>query len=94
MNRCLRNIFFVCLLSVAFFACARPAPVMRPEDALEKISWWRAATPGDDQDFRDIGAAARQSLEYYKKLPPETLFSLGPDRVSVLDMVVTLRTSS
>ncbi len=91
MSRYFKKVFFICLFSVAFFACARPAPVTRPEDALEKSSWWRAATPGDDQEFRDVGVAARQSLEYYKKLPPETLFVLGPDRVSVLDMVVTLQ---
>lgn len=85
---------FVVTLFLAVFAlaaCATHAPVTRPEDALERIAWWRAPSPHDDRGFVDIAAAVRQSLEYYKKLPPETLFSFGPERVSALDMVVTLQ---
>jgi membrane-bound lytic murein transglycosylase A len=84
---------YVLGISLLFlFACvARPAPVTRPEDALEQTSWWRAASPDDDREFADIAAAVRQSLEYYQKLPPGASFSLGPDRVSVLDMIVTLQ---
>ena len=79
------------MVSLSLFACARHVPVTRPEDALERISWWRAAAPKDDREFADVAAAVRQSLEYYKKLPPVTLFSIGPDRASALDMVVTLQ---
>ena len=75
---------------LSLFACAR-LPVTKPEDALEQVSWWRGVKPRDDLEFKDIASAVRQSLEYYKKLPPETRFSLGPDRVAVLDMVVTLQ---
>ena len=79
------------MIFLSLFACARHAPVTRPEDALKRISWWRAAAPNDDREFADIATAVRQSLAYYRKLPPETLFYLGPDRVSALDMVVTLQ---
>ena len=75
---------------LSFFACAKP-PVTRPETALEPLSWWKSVTPQDDLAFKDIAAAARQSLEYYKKLPAETAFFLGPLKVSALDMVVTLQ---
>src|SRR3990170_1424211 len=71
-------------------ACAH-APVTKPEDALETISWWRAVAPRDDREFKGLADAVRQSLEYYRKLPSETQFSLGPERVAVLDMVVTLQ---
>jgi membrane-bound lytic murein transglycosylase A len=75
---------------LSLFACAR-LPVTKPEDALEQVSWWRGVKPQDDLEFKDIASAVRQSLEYYQKLPPETQFSLGPDRVAVPDMVVTLQ---
>jgi len=35
--------------------------------------------------------AARQSMEYYKKIPPQTTFSFGPDKATALDMSVTLQ---
>jgi membrane-bound lytic murein transglycosylase A len=41
--------------------------------------------------FKDIALAARQSLEYYKKLPQNTVFFLGPEKTSALDMAETLR---
>jgi len=71
-------------------ACAH-APVTKPEDALESISWWRAVAPRDDREFKGLADAVRQSLEYYRKLPSETQFSLGPERVAALDMIVTLQ---
>jgi membrane-bound lytic murein transglycosylase A len=85
----MKRIFLTVILLL--FACARPVPVTKPEDALERISWWRAAAPDDDRQFADIADAVRGSLEYYKKLPPDTFFSIGPDRVSALDMIVTLQ---
>jgi membrane-bound lytic murein transglycosylase A len=71
-------------------SCAH-APVTKPEDALESISWWRAVAPRDDMEFKGLADAVRQSLEYYKKLPPEAQFSLGPERVAALDMIVTVQ---
>lgn len=41
--------------------------------------------------FKDIAAAVRQSLEYYKKIPPETIFYFGSDKATALDMTVTLQ---
>jgi membrane-bound lytic murein transglycosylase A len=87
MNRPLFLIFTLLFL----LSCARPAPVSRPEDALDRISWWRAALPDDDRQFADVGPAVRQSLDYYRKLPPETVFSFGQDRITALDMVLTLQ---
>ena len=86
---------FVVPLFLAIFvlsACARPlATVSKPEDSLTPLSWWRTVTPHDDREFKDIAAAVRQSLEYYKKLPQDTVFFLGPDKASALDLVVTLQ---
>ncbi|MHB8846333.1 MAG: murein transglycosylase A [Nitrospirota bacterium] len=86
MNR----ISVIIILVLSLFACAKP-PVTRPEMALEPLSWWRSVSAQDDMVFRDIAAAARQSLEYYKKIPPETAFSFGPVKVTALDMSVTLQ---
>lgn len=88
------NIVVLLLLAllVSCFACTRtPSQITNPEDALTPISWWRAATPHDDMAFKDVAAAARQSLEYYKKLAPETIFTFGPEKATALDMVVTLQ---
>jgi membrane-bound lytic murein transglycosylase A len=86
----MRSSVLILLLSVSLFACTKP-PVSKPEMALEPLSWWRSVTPQDDLAFKDIAAAARQSLEYYKKVPSETPFSLGPMKVTALDMAVTLQ---
>jgi membrane-bound lytic murein transglycosylase A len=75
---------------LSLVACAKP-PVTRPEMALEPLSWWRSVTPQDDLAFKDIAAAARHSMEYYTKLPPETAFTFGPAKVTALDMTVTLQ---
>ena len=88
MNKTILTI--IALLSL--FACARPpVKVTRPEDSLTHLSSWQSVTPRDDREFKDIAAAARQSLEYYKKLPQDTVFFLGPDKVSALDLAVTLQ---
>jgi len=85
----------ILVTGIAFFllfACARPPlTVTKPEEAMTPVSWWRAGAPADDMEFREMATAARQSLEYYKKLPQDVAFFLGPDRVSALDMVVTLQ---
>jgi membrane-bound lytic murein transglycosylase A len=83
--------FLTCFVLFFLFACARPAPVTRPEDALERVSGWTAVTPEDDRSFTDLAAAVRRSIEYFQKLPRDTFFSLGPDRVNALDMIVTLQ---
>jgi membrane-bound lytic murein transglycosylase A len=82
------SIIFILVLSL--FACAKP-PVTRPEMALEPLSWWRSVSAQDDMAFKDIASAARQSLEYYRKLPLENSFSIGPMKVTALDMTVTLQ---
>jgi membrane-bound lytic murein transglycosylase A len=88
----MKRILIVGIILLSHFACARPPlPVTKPEDALERRSWWRAVAPRDDQAFKDISVAVRQSMEYYRKLPPETLFHLGPEQVTALEMVVTLQ---
>ncbi|MCK9419740.1 MAG: MltA domain-containing protein [Nitrospirae bacterium] len=74
------------------FACARPpVTVTRPDNSLARLSSWQSIAPRDDSGFKDVAAAARQSLEYYKKLPQDTVFFLGPDKASTLDMAVTLQ---
>ena len=79
------------IIVATLFACARPVPVTRPEDALEQVSWNAPSSAVDDREFRDMALAVRQSLEYFKKLPPETIFFFGPDRVTALDQIVTLQ---
>ena len=86
----MKKLILISLAALNFFACAKP-PVTKPEMALEPLSWWRSVSPRDDLGLLDIAAAARQSLEYYRKLPPETAFSIGPTKVKALDMTVTLQ---
>lgn len=69
--------------------CARP-PVTKPESALDPVSWWRAGLAADDLVFKDLSDAARQSLEYYKKLPSDTVLIFGPERQSAGSMVSML----
>ncbi len=80
------------ILLITLFACARPpVTVTKPEDALDRASTWRTPPLRDDREFKDIADAARKSLEYYKKLPLDTPFLFGPEKVTTLDMVVTLQ---
>ena len=86
------KIIVTATILLSFFACARPpVTVTRPEDSLTHLSSWQSISLRDDQEFNDIATAARQSLEYYKKIPQDTVFLLGPDNVSALDMAVTLQ---
>jgi membrane-bound lytic murein transglycosylase A len=82
----------VFLAIFALTACVRPpVKVIRPEDSLTPLTSWRSVSPRDDQEFKDIAVAVRKSLEYYKKIPQDTVFLLGPDKESALDMAVTLQ---
>jgi membrane-bound lytic murein transglycosylase A len=65
--------------------------VTEPELALEKVSWWRAGFKADDLEFAGLAEAVRQSMEYYRKLPPETAFTLGPVRTFATEMLVSLQ---
>lgn len=78
---------------ILFFlaACAKHPPVTRPEDALERISWRRSTALRDDLAFRDLGKAVRGSLDYYRKVPPDTVFLFGSERATALDMILTLQ---
>jgi membrane-bound lytic murein transglycosylase A len=88
----MKRIFLTMLLLAPLLSCApRQLPVTNPRDALAPISWWSAPAPGDDMAFKDAAVAARQSLEYYKKLPPDVFFYFGQDRITALDMAVTLQ---
>ena len=78
------------LLLFFLAACAHPV-VTKPEDALAQVSWWRAGALPDDGEFRDVAAAVRQSLGYYRKLPQETLFYFGTDSVTAGGMALTLQ---
>ncbi len=86
------KIFLTTIVLLSLFACAKPpVTVTRPEDSLVRLSPWRSVVPRDDSEFRDVAVAAHQSLEYYKKLSPDTVFFLGPERASALDMALTLQ---
>jgi len=86
------NIILTICVLLSLFACVRPpVTVTRPEDSLTHLSSWRSIAPRDDREFKDIAAAVRQSLEYYRKIPQDTVFLMGPDRVSASDMVLTLQ---
>jgi len=87
-----RRIIAATIFLFSLFACVRaPFVVTKPEEAMAPVSWRKATEPADDMDFKGMATAARQSLEYYKKLPQNTAFSLGPDKVTALDEVVTLQ---
>ncbi len=86
----MKRSLLISIVLLSLFACAKPSAV-KPETVMEPPSWWRSVTPQDDLSFRDIAAAARQSLAYYQKLPPDTAFVFGPRKVTALDMTVTLQ---
>lgn len=86
----MKKIVLAFILLFHLSSCAH-APVTRTEDVLSSIGWWRAAAPRDDMEFKGLADAVRPSLDYYKKLPSDTQFYLGPDRVTALDMIVTLQ---
>jgi membrane-bound lytic murein transglycosylase A len=90
---CKRIIVIPLLLAVLFLSsCVRPpVTIQKPEEAMERASSWWGPKLWDDQEFKDIAVAARQSLEYYKKLPPDALFYFGPEKATALDMVLTLQ---
>jgi membrane-bound lytic murein transglycosylase A len=87
----MKKSFLAAVALLLLAGCIKPVPVSRPEEALDRISWWWAASPADDRQFAEIGQAARRSLDYYWKVPPDTVFSFGPERFSALDMIVTLQ---
>ena len=88
----MKKLIIIIFLLFLFSSCARPpVTVTRPEDSLARLSSWQPIAPRDDGEFKDVAVAARQSLEYYKKLPQSTVFFLGPERASALDMAATLQ---
>jgi len=88
----MKTVLLAIIVLFSLTACGKPlATITRPEDAMERVSSWRTPSLGDDQEFRNIVAAARQSVEYYKKLPQETVFLFGPDKVTALDLALTLQ---
>jgi membrane-bound lytic murein transglycosylase A len=89
-QRSMKKFISIIITVLSLFACAKP-PVTKQELALEPMSWWRSVSAQDDMAFRDVADAARQSLEYYMKLPPEAIFSVGPMKVTAFDMTVTLQ---
>jgi membrane-bound lytic murein transglycosylase A len=80
----------ICSIMLSFATCAKP-PVTQPELALEPFSWWRAGLEADDLQFAGLADAARRSLDYYQKLPSQTAFVVGPERITAVDMAVTLQ---
>ncbi len=83
---------FAAALCLTLISCApKPAPVTDPRDALAPVSWWKATTPGDDMAFEGLAGAIRQNLEYFKKLPPDTVVQTGREKFTALEMVVTLQ---
>jgi membrane-bound lytic murein transglycosylase A len=87
----MRNIIISSLLVMLLFACVRaPVTVTQPEDALSPPSWWRTVTPRDDNEFKDLATAARQSLGYYGKLAADTPVYFGTEKATVNDMTATL----
>ncbi len=88
----MKKILFSVTFLIILTACVRaPIPVLGPEESMEPISWRKAALPADDMELKDLASAARQSLDYYQKIPAETKFIFGPDRLTALDMTITLQ---
>lgn len=88
----MKKILLPVIILLTLISCApRQLPITNPQDALSPLSWWRAAKPGDDMAFKNIATAARQSLEYYKKISADTVFFFGQEKVTALDMTVTLQ---
>lgn len=81
----------LCVSLILLVSCVRPPLVVtKPEEALLPVAMERALL-NDDLGFRGMADAVRRSLEYYEKIPPDTGFVFGPERVTAMDMTVTLR---
>ncbi len=88
----MKKMLFAVTAIILLTACVRaPIPAMKPEEAMSPVSWRKAALLADDMELKDMSAALRQSLEYYQKIPAETQFVFGPDRLTALDLTVTLQ---
>jgi len=88
----MNTIVLAVAISFALFGCVRqPILITKPEEAMEIVTSWNVPVLQDDRQLSDIDAAARQSLEYYKKLPPETPFFFGPEKVTAVEMAATLQ---
>jgi membrane-bound lytic murein transglycosylase A len=85
----LKTITFLSI-SLFLFSCVKP-PVTKPELALEQVGWWRAGLEADDLNFAGLADAARASMEYFKKLPPDTSIPLGPVRSNAVEMAMMLQ---
>src|SRR5208283_725345 len=88
----MKKIIVATLFFLSLISCApRQLQITNPQDALSPLPWWRAAAPGDDMAFKDVAAAVRRSLEYFKKLPADTFVYFGHEGVTAFDMAVTLQ---
>ncbi len=72
----MKKIILIPFMLFFLSACARP-PATGPENAVEQYGWWRSGITTDDQEFRELSDAVRMSLEYYSKVPQDTLVPVG-----------------
>jgi membrane-bound lytic murein transglycosylase A len=87
----MKKILLVIVVLWSVAACTvPPKTITKPEEAMTPLSWRKVTLSSDDMALKDIDVAARRSLEYYKKLPQDSSFILGPDKATALDMIVTL----
>lgn len=80
-----RKIYMLLFMTFLLFACARP-PATGPDDAVERIGWWRASITADDRDFQDLADAVRMSLAYYSTVPQDALVPVGEAVIRARDV--------
>ncbi len=87
---------FILFLGITFApACApprAPAPVTSPKQALTEISPQLVPLEKDDLGRKLLARAVRNSLSYYDRLPDDTHFSFGPQKVPLARAKKSLET--
>lgn len=83
------------LLVAGGLACAKqPKPVKPPEppkaEALAPAKWSDISWFGDDLSLSSLADACRGSLDYYRRLKPETSLSFGAEARTAAEMAAAL----
>lgn len=79
----------IAIFSLLFMSCVH-YPITSPQEALKPASRL-SVDIHDDLDFENITEPIEKSLEFYRRLPQDTVFYFGPKKVAVSEVIETLQ---